>query len=278
METAQNNDVVVQSRPAGQVVNYSPQNLGELMKWAEQISKSDLCPKDFKNKSGDIVIAVQWGDELGLKPLQSLQNIAVINGRPSIWGDSLIGIVRASPVCEYIKETILADGTAECRAKRRGESEHVVTFSDADAKQAGLAGKQGPWTQYPKRMKQMRARSFALRDTFPDVLRGIPIAEEVMDYIERDITPYPITGTQAAQAALPPVDTDSEQRKALIAELAKVAREEGLLGYGDQWIKIGKEGRKLVGEDEHERLKAIAEASPATPKPAAVEHEPGADE
>jgi hypothetical protein len=124
----------------------------------------------------------------------------------------------------------------------------------------------------------MRARSFALRDTFPDVLRGIPIAEEVMDYIERDITPYPITGTQAAQAALPPVDTDSEQRKALIAELAKVAREEGLLGYGDQWIKIGKEGRKLVGEDEHERLKAIAEASPATPKPAAVEHEPGADE
>jgi hypothetical protein len=35
--------------------------------------------------------------------------------------------------------------------------------------------------QYPKRMRQMRARAFALRDVFPDVLRGLPVAEEVMD-------------------------------------------------------------------------------------------------
>lgn len=60
-----------------------------------------------------------------------------------------------------------------------------------DAAKAGLKGKQGPWTQYPKRMMQMRARSWALRDVFPDVLRGMPVAEEVMDYAptERDITP-----------------------------------------------------------------------------------------
>ena len=51
----------------------------------------------------------------------------------------------------------------------------------ADAKTAGLIGKQGPWTQYPKRMRQMRARAFALRDVFPDVLRGMPVAEELQD-------------------------------------------------------------------------------------------------
>ena len=50
-----------------------------------------------------------------------------------------------------------------------------------DAKAAGLLGKQGPWTQYPKRMRQMRARAFAVRDVFPDVLKGLPVAEEVMD-------------------------------------------------------------------------------------------------
>lgn len=50
-----------------------------------------------------------------------------------------------------------------------------------DARKAGLAGKQGPWTSYPKRMRQMRARAFALRDVFPDVLRGMPVAEELMD-------------------------------------------------------------------------------------------------
>ena len=52
----------------------------------------------------------------------------------------------------------------------------------ADAKRAGLAGKSGPWTQYPRRMLQMRARGFALRDAFPDLLRGLVTAEEAMDY------------------------------------------------------------------------------------------------
>ena len=42
-------------------------------------------------------------------------------------------------------------------------------------------GKQGPWTQHPKRMRQMRARAFALRDVFPDVLCGMPVAEELQD-------------------------------------------------------------------------------------------------
>ena len=68
-----------------------------------------------------------------------------------------------------------------CTVKRRGEPEQSRTFTDEDAKAAGLKGKAGPWTQYPKRMRQMRARAFALRDVFPDVLRGLPVAEEVMD-------------------------------------------------------------------------------------------------
>ena len=72
-----------------------------------------------------------------------------------------------------------------------------------DAQKAGLQGKSGPWSQYPKRMRQMRARAFALRDVFPDVLRGMPIAEEVMDTpAERDITPRS-QPAQKAPAALP---------------------------------------------------------------------------
>ena len=72
---------------------------------------------------------------------------------------------------------------ATCEAKRRGDAEPVVSrFSMADAKRAGLAGKTGPWTQYPKRMLQMRARGFALRDAFPDLLRGFVTAEEAQDY------------------------------------------------------------------------------------------------
>lgn len=158
----------------------SPQNFEQALTFSNYLADSDLVPKDFRGKPGNCLIAMQWGAELGLKPLQSLQNLAVINGRPALWGDAVIALVVASPVCEYVSED--DDGhTATCRVKRKGAPEQVRTFSMEDAQRAGLTGKQGPWTQYPKRMRQMRARAFALRDVFPDVLRGMPVAEELQD-------------------------------------------------------------------------------------------------
>ena len=166
----------------------APQNLDEALKFADYLSNSDIVPKDFQKKPANILVAVQWGMELGLQPMQAMQSIAVINGRPSLWGDAIIALVRSSPLCEYVYES--DDGeTATCRVKRVGEEEQTRTFSMTDAGLAGLKGKQGPWTQYPKRMRQMRARSFALRDVFPDVLRGMPMAEEVQDIpTEREIS------------------------------------------------------------------------------------------
>ncbi len=166
-------------RPAGQF-DLSPQTFEQALTFSQYLADSDLVPKDFKGKPGNCLIAMQWGSELGLKPLQSLQNLAVINGRPALWGDAVIALVLSSPVCEYVTED--DDGhTAYCRVKRKGAPEQVRTFSMDDAAKAGLANKQGPWMQYPKRMRQMRARAFALRDVFPDVLRGMPIAEELQD-------------------------------------------------------------------------------------------------
>ena len=167
--------------PQGGGFDLAPRNFDEAWRLAEILADSELVPKDFRGKPGNCLVGMQWGHELGLKPLQSLQGIAVINGRPSIWGDTLLAIARSSPLCEYITEGMDADGTAWCKAKRRGEPEQVRTFSDADAKTAGLQGKAGPWVTNPKRMKQMRARAFALRDVFTDVLRGMHMAEESGD-------------------------------------------------------------------------------------------------
>lgn len=165
---------------ARQQFDLSPQTFDQALTFSKYLAESDLVPKDFKGRPGNCLVAIQWGAELGLKPLQAMQNLAVINGRPALWGDAVIALARSSPLCEYIVET--DDGsTATCKVKRRGEPEQVRTFSMDDARAAGLAGKQGPWAQYPKRMRQMRARAFALRDVFPDVLRGLPVAEEVMD-------------------------------------------------------------------------------------------------
>jgi hypothetical protein len=94
--------------------------------------------------------------------------------------------VQSCPVCEYVREYMEGEGdnlTAVCEAKRQGyPSPSVSRFSVTDAKKASLWGKTGPWTQYPSRMLQLRARGFALRDAFADALRGLVTAEEAQDY------------------------------------------------------------------------------------------------
>ncbi|MUG90165.1 recombinase RecT [Bombella sp. ESL0385] len=163
-----------------------PRNFSELMQFADMAARSGMVPKDYNGKPQAVVIACQMGAELGLAPMQSLQNIAVINGRPSVWGDTLLALVRSSPVCEDVEEKIEGEGekrTAICIATRRGKKPVVGRFSVQDARRAGLWDKQGPWKQYPERMLQMRARGFALRDAFPDVLRGLITAEEAQDMV-----------------------------------------------------------------------------------------------
>ncbi|MCE4302951.1 hypothetical protein LYZ95_12500 [Xanthomonas hortorum pv. vitians] len=202
-EIAVSNVAVIPQNQQGALVaqprqqfDLSPQTFEQALTFADYLAESDLVPKDFKGKPANCLIAMQWGAELGLKPLQALQNIAVINGRAALWGDAVLALVRNSPVCEFVEEWDDHE-TAHCKVKRKGEKEALVTFSMEDAKKAGLIGKQGPWTQYPKRMRQMRARAFALRDVFTDVLRGMAIAEEIMD-----IPPAGAAGAEPARTAI----------------------------------------------------------------------------
>jgi hypothetical protein len=158
----------------------------DAFRFAKMVSASEFAPKDFRGKPESCMLAIQAGSEVGLSPMQSLQSIAVINGRPTIWGDAAMALVQSSPVCEYIKEYVEGDGdalVAVCEAKRKGyPAPTVVRFSVADAKKAGLWGKSGPWQQYPARMLTLRARGFALRNAFADALRGLITAEEARDY------------------------------------------------------------------------------------------------
>jgi hypothetical protein len=96
----------------------------------------------------------------------------------------MLAVCRQSKDWEFITEVYDAANDAFiCTVKRRNEPEVVRSFSMAEAKTAGLTGKDGPWRTYPKRMLQMRARGFALRDSFPDTLRGILIREEAQDMV-----------------------------------------------------------------------------------------------
>lgn len=194
----------------------------DAFRFAGLVAKSEFAPKDFRGKPESCMLAIQHGAELGLSPMQSLQSIAVVNGRPSVYGDTALAVCKGSPVCEWVRETIEGDGdsmVAVCQAKRRGDAQPVESrFGVAEAKKAGLWNKSGPWSQYPRRMLQMRARGFALRDAFPDVLRGLVTAEEAQDY---PTEPEAVTVSQPKpnqkKAQSPAVADDAAMAKARAA-------------------------------------------------------------
>jgi hypothetical protein len=177
--------------------------MSEAMEYSKMIASSCFCPTNMKNKPGDVLVAIQMGAEVGLSPIQALQNIAVINSRPCIWGDATVAVVQGHP--RYVRHDEWTEGTIEkgdmtafCSVTRKGSEAHIRSFSIEDAKRAKLWGKPGPWVQYPARMLQMRARAFAFRDKFADALKGIQFREEVEDYAVETRKPVRVTATVAS--------------------------------------------------------------------------------
>ena len=225
-------------------------SIDEVNSFAKAIANSAFVPTAFRNKPGDVMAAIMYGLERGLSPMTSLQNIAVINGKPSVYGDLLLGMCLSDPSCEYIKETDTEDikrtGIAWCEAKRKGKQVVRRTFSREDAQKAGLAGK-GVWAQYEARMLMMRARSWCLRDAFADRLLGLQAQEEAQDII--NVTPEPIVLPQQEKVSAAPMtasapshdagetdtagalisnDAEAEKRETIIGAIELTLREAGL--------------------------------------------------
>lgn len=229
-------------RPAAIV----PQSMEDAYRLAKAICVAGMAPRGLETPE-KAMVAILHGLEVGMTPMAALQRIAVVNGRPTIWGDGAIGLVRASGLCEYITETIAGTGDAHvatCAAKRRGEKVEIVrSFSVADAKKAGLWGKSGPWQQYPERMLQMRARAFALRDGFADVLGGLYLREEIDDgAAARDVTPplappspppAPAVEHKAAAVMIPPPAPKPQPETEAVREMVATSPQRPLDGEGE---------------------------------------------
>ena len=168
-------------------------SLEDAFRFAKAIVSSGFAPRGME-KPESVLVALQWGAELGLTPMAALSNIAVVNGRPSLFGDAALALVRSSGQLEHYAEEEVGERGKDSfgykvTAKRKGFDAQSETFTVADAKTAKLWGKNGPWTDYPNRMLKFRARGFLLRDVFGDVLKGLRTVEEARDIDPINVTP-----------------------------------------------------------------------------------------
>ena len=185
--------VVVQDKPVPVPMGklgVQLKSMEDLYRFSKAVAVSGFAPKGME-KPESIMIAIQLGMEVGLTPVTAVRCIAVVNGRPTIYGDMALALVNASGLCEEFEEGFTGkpydkDYTAFCTVRRTGRKLQTQTFSVEDATKAGLWGKD-MYAKYPRRMLQMRARGFALRDQFSDVLNGLHLREEMIGVI--DVTP-----------------------------------------------------------------------------------------
>lgn len=220
------NAPIKQTMPAlaggGHVMAIVPQTFEETFRVAKAVYLGGLAPAALIGKlEGDaaisaVTVAIMSGAELGLKPMVALRSFTVINGKPALYGDGLINVVRQSGKVAYLRTGCdVRDGqmVGWCEAKRNDtEEDKRVEFSQEDAIRAGLwqteaivtkwnkwdkkneqKPNDSPWWRFPQRMLAWRAAGYCLRELFGDVLGGIRDefeAREIADAEEmRDITP-----------------------------------------------------------------------------------------
>ena len=150
------------------------------------LAKSSLIPTQFKDKPADLAIAISMGNEVGLHWTHAIQSMAVINGRPSLWGDGALAVVMAHKDFEWIDENESDDTKGVTIIKRRGMPPRRYEFTLEMARGAGLLTKD-TYKQHQARMLQRRSRARCMADTFPDALKGIGLADDYQPQPEKVI-------------------------------------------------------------------------------------------
>ena len=169
--------------------------------------KSGMAPVEYDGKPERAFVAMQLGASVGLNYLQSLQSIAVVRRRPTIYGEATKGLIQSSGLLEDHKEFWELNGekmedyngspdldewpeelTYVCIMKRKGiATPSTGRFSVGDAKRMGAwnksteQGKNSVWQNNPKDMLAWRAIHRAEK-LFSDVLKGLIPREVAMDY------------------------------------------------------------------------------------------------
>lgn len=163
-------------------------SLDSMVRFCDMVVATSLCPDDVRkatNPKIEALARVQMGMEVGLTPMFALRSVAVINGRPCIWGNGLRALVQAQPSCTKFEEGFEGEpGTEDyasyCTIGRKGRGDTTIWFSVKDAKLAGLWGK-NVWAKYPNDMMRGKSMSRCAQSVFADALGGLISDQEAAD-------------------------------------------------------------------------------------------------
>lgn len=148
------------------------QSVNELGRIAKMLAMSGYFASNgnMDAQVAQLATRILAGQELGFGPFASANNIHIIKGKPVIGANLMASAVKSNPRYDY---RVRAWTNDECRIEflENGKSVGESTFSMADAKQAGLAGKDN-WKNYPRNMLFARAMSNGVRLYCPDVFGG----------------------------------------------------------------------------------------------------------
>lgn len=136
--------------------------------------------------------AVLYGAGLGLDPLQSLSSIHVVKGKPGLYAETMVALLKGAG------HEIGVEDECDVRVRvwgRRKGSEVIerAEFTIDRARKAGYVAQNKKYDTDPRSMLYARAVSILCRRLAPEVLKGITSIEETTD--EPDGTAPPRTRT-----------------------------------------------------------------------------------
>jgi hypothetical protein len=155
---------------AGGASMMQPQSIGEVLKLSELLANArGFVPSSYLGQPTAIAACLLTGHELGMGPMESLREIHVVNGRPTLSAAAMLArAVRAGVAVEWLESS---DTRAVLRLSRNGTS-YEQSWSIEDARRANLLIKSGPWQAYPSAMLRARCISAAVRAYCPDAIGG----------------------------------------------------------------------------------------------------------
>lgn len=155
---------------------FSPARFQTMCQMAEVFIKSRMLPSSIQTPEQAILIMVK-GQELGLQPLQALNGINVIQGKPAVSPQLMLSLINRSGKLEDIKFEIGADFVS-CTMKRWDRTEHTERFGNREAMNMQLSSKEN-YKKQPLVMYKWRAVAACARVVFPDVIDGLYTPDEM---------------------------------------------------------------------------------------------------